>query len=351
MKYFVLFLLVVMATFTSQAQITIVDSDLAPAGTTIYIAFDSVVENQLTPGAPGGNKMWDFGILTAHTTDTVMLMLPSDTPYGDDFPFSNFAVGIESADQYAYFSRNSNLLSNIGVAAYTDEYGFVTTEIVPANIYLDYPVTYGNTRQETYSLEIRLADNSLPGVDSIKYRSTTSEYLSVDAWGTMVLPIGTFDVLRQKEEKTVSDSIWTKFFGNWILLSSGVDEVDTYNWWTNDVGAGFTLCSFDVDRPSQEVTNVSFLNSYTVGIDQKHVERLFCSPNPAINQLKVGFPDGLTPDQIQVRGMNGQSVEVDADWNVNFVNLEISALPHGIYFVTLYFVDHSPITAKVTKQN
>lgn len=349
MKKLSFMLLIMLTVHVLHAQITITNSDLAPAGTTIYMAYDSIAQNQLTFGAPGENRTWDFGILSAHTTDTVSLMLPANTPYGDDFPFANFAVGIESDDQYAYFSRNSNDLSNLGVAAYTDEYGFVTTAIIPANIYLDFPVTYGNFRQETYSLEIKLADNSLPGVDSVKYRSTTLENLTVDAWGTMILPIGTFDVLRQKEEKTVSDSIWTRFFGNWILLSTSVNEVDTYNWWTNDMGAGFTLCSFDVDRPTQGVTNISFLNSYTVGIQQEDEEKVTCFPNPAQFQVQLNYPEALKPQQLKVQNLSGQLMDVSAVWNSGSVLLNIADIPRGIYFVTLCFNDRSPITAKVVK--
>lgn len=349
MKTNLVAILILCCGFSTFAQITITNNDIAPVGTTIYIAYDSVAGNVLTPGVPGANQIWDFATLIAHTTDTVSLMLPVNTPYGDNFPLSNFAVGIESDDQYAYFNRSSSMLSNVGIAANTEEYGFVTASIVPPNIYLDFPVNYGNSRNEAYSMEVRIADNTVFGVDSIKYKTSTIETLMVDAWGTMILPIGTFEVLRQREEKTVIDSAWTRFFSNWILISTSVDEIDTYNWWTNDVGAGFTLCSIDTDPSTQEVTSVSFLNSYTVGEFEIADNQIKCFPNPATDQLTMTFPASAIPLQIKLRTISGALVDVPVTKMSGSATLQISDLPSGTYFISMDFGNGNQIIRKVVK--
>ncbi len=351
MKNYYLSLLTMLAFSTTNAQITITNDALAPAGTTIYMGYDTIAQNQITPGAPGANMTWDYSILTPHEADTVSLMLPAETPYGDDFPFANFAVGLTSNDQFAFFTRNSNVLSNVGVAGDGGDYGFVVANFEPANIYLDFPVNYGNSRVENYSLDVRIADNSFPGVDSVRYKTSTEEHLAVDAWGTMILPIGTFDVLRQKEEKTIRDTIWTRFFSNWIVLSTSVTETDTYNWWTNDVGAGFTLCSIDVDRPTMEVTSVTFLNSYTVGLETNQAELVSCFPNPTSSVLKIAYPENINPKDVIVSNMMGQLFNVPIQNGVGFITLKMNNLPSGLYVITLHVEGRQPIIKKIIKQD
>ena len=351
MKTILLTLTALMAVSIVSAQITITNNALAPAGTEILMAYDSTNAAQITPGEPGTDKLWDFSALTALDMDTVSLMLPSDTPYGDAFPMANFAIGIVSSDSYAYFNRTNSIFSNIGVAATVENYGFVTMSVEPPNIYLDFPESYGNTRQEQYSMQIKIADNSLPGVDSVKYKSSTSENLTVDAWGTMVLPIGTFSALRQKEEKTVKDSIWMHFFGNWILLSSSVDEVDTYNWWTDDVGAGFTLCSIDVDRPTQEVTSIAFLNSYTVGQNEISADQIHCYPNPADREVMITFSATMSLQNVSLYNLSGSLMEVDSEIVPGQVTLDIDQLPSGTYVALLRFYNGQTITTKIARRN
>jgi len=351
MKNYYLSLLMMLAIYSTNAQITITNEALAPAGTTVYMGYDTIAQNQITPGAPGANMTWDYSMLTAHQTDTVALMLPAQTPYAADFPFANFVVALPSSSQYAFFTRNSNVFSNVGVAGDGGDYGFVVAHLEPANIYLDFPVNYGNSRVENYSMEVRIADNSFPGVDSVKYKTSTEEHLSVDAWGTMKLPIGTFDALRQKEEKTIRDTIWTRFFGNWIVLSTSVTETDTYNWWTNDVGAGFSLCSIDVDRPTMEITGITFLNSYTVGVETNQEELVSCFPNPTSNVLKMDYPESIRPEQVIVSNMMGQLFQVPVQIGSGCITLQMNELPSGMYVVSLQAEGRRPILKKIVKQD
>ncbi|MDP2721374.1 MAG: T9SS type A sorting domain-containing protein [Bacteroidales bacterium] len=349
MKTFTLLLFGMMSVLVASAQITVTNDALAPAGTHILMAYDTINASLVSPGAAGADKTWDFSALAVTDMDTVSLLLPGNTPYGNNFPMSNFAVGIVSSDSYAYFTRNSSIFSNLGVAATIEPYGFISTSIVPPNIYLDFPVNYGNIRIEQYSMEVKLADNSLPGVDSIKYKSTTNEILTVDAWGSITIPIGTFEALRQKEEKTISDSIWMRFFGNWILLSTSVELVDTYNWWTNNMEAGFTLCSIDVDPSNQDVTNISFLNSTIVGVNEIAEEQIHCYPNPAVNQATITFPPSQTLKSIDLYTITGSLVRVDTHIEAGRVILEVDELPEGVYVAQMLFANGQSFTTKVVK--
>lgn len=326
------------------AQITITNDDIAPAGTVVLLSTDSLT--MVNPGPAGSDLVWDFSTLTAHETDTVSLLLPAQTPYGANFPLANFAVGLESDGQFAYFNRNSSLLSNIGVAGDGGEYGFVITSLVPGNIYLDFPVNFGNTRTESYYINVKLADNSLPGVDSVRYKSTTDEITTIDAWGTMKLPVGTFNVLRQKEEKTITDSIWTRFFGNWLLLSSGVSEVDTYNWWTDDLGAGFTLCTVDVEQPSQDVSEVTFLNSYTVGLQDSPTSVLSVYPNPASDRIRIDYPGASDVSRLVIRNISGGLVDMPYESGRATIEFNVVGIPAGLYFATMTLTSGEVLTAK-----
>lgn len=126
------------------AQITFTNNDLAQPGTTFHFSTDTLVSNIILPGDPGINKTWDYTALVKHEVYDIGFVLPSWTPYPDEFPESNFAAYISDADgdAYAFFTRNDDELSAIGLVGNYDDFGLFAVEIEPKEIYFDFPVQY-----------------------------------------------------------------------------------------------------------------------------------------------------------------------------------------------------------------
>ncbi|PLX10147.1 MAG: hypothetical protein C0598_11040, partial [Marinilabiliales bacterium] len=141
---FTLCLIISFGLITS-AQITVTNNDLAPAGTTIYNSIDNSPDDKILPGSPGPNKTWDFITLNQDDIDTLVFMLPSWTPYPDNFAEANFAANLVNDGAYAFFIRNDDKLSAIGLVGSYDTYENVSVPVSPEEIYIDFPVQFGQT--------------------------------------------------------------------------------------------------------------------------------------------------------------------------------------------------------------
>lgn len=331
-KNYILFLMLL--AFTSMnAQITITENNLASVGSTFTISTDSTVSETIIPGEAGANKTWDFRSLRPQSTDKIGYMLPAWTPYSEEFPEANFAAYSNSdGDAYAFFSRTDEELAAVGLVGNYADFGQFIINLEPKNVYYDFPVQYEDSREETYYFEVNLG-NIMDPFDSIRFKETTHKISSVDAWGSMEIELGTFDVLRIKEETVVYDSIWGKTFGFWSLISSDEQPYTDYNWETNDETIGYTLVSMSYDEESGKVEDVDFLNSRPVSVNDKLETSVNIFPNPtngvvifSFNEIingKLSIYDSQSKMLMQ-KFVGSEKTEID-----------ISNLSTGLYFYNL----------------
>jgi len=319
----------------SYGQIVITDNDLAPVGTTIFMANDTLPANDIVPGESGADKTWDFTNVVAHTLDTMDFVLPASTPFASEFPEANFAITFVNENFYLYMIRNADKLSRIGMTGFTEDGDTLFMHVDPEDILLDFPVTYGDSYDETYVTEFKLP---LPEqeVDSVWIKNTINKETDVDAWGSVTIPMGTFDALRQRVDIVEADSTFIMMNGTniWILFSATLDSSTNYSWLTDAVNIGFELCEMDVDRVSSDVTHVWFMNSLPVDLfENKSLEtRVF--PNPVTDVMNIEFEEAQTGELTLLNQM-GQIVHVEKLEGQNRVQLQLSMLPAGIYIYRL----------------
>jgi hypothetical protein len=314
------------------AQITVTNDDLAPAGTTFYNSVDTLVESSIVPGDPGAGMTWDFLDLSPDYIDTLVFMLPDWTPYPDNFPAADFAVNIVDDDAFGYFIRNDDEFSAIGLVGSFQNNDSMSLEISPKEVYLDFPVQYGNSRSETFVVESKFPGDT-PPADSILYRQTTDKNSLVDAWGSLSLAIGTFDVLRIRENRIVTDSIWAKVFGNWMLVDNSQSSSLKYKWITNDVNIGYNLVSMDYDSVSQTVESVKYMNALPVGIEDNPEYDFLVYPNPCNSQINFKFKDECQR-MISIYDVNGRII-AEAHSTNSSSSINLPSLSMGIYFYSV----------------
>ena len=317
---------------TSFAQITVTNNDIAPAGTTIYLANDTTFLGDIIPGEPGANKTWDFTNVQSNTIDTINFILPSATPFGDAFPDANFAFSshdIETGDVYAYMVRSDDKFSNIGYAINTEEFGFAYNHVEPEDIILDFPVAYQNAYNELITSDMVIA-SPMPGYDSIRTKSTIVKETVIDAWGSLTIPLGTYDVLRQRVDEEQTDSTFVLTSGIWIFIDEFGFGSTTYSWWTNDVNIGITLFSLDIDPDTEEVNGISFFAGSYVGLNETNVVETKVFPNPASNLLNFEF-DKIITGELVLMNQLGQIVTKKHINGQSTIQVNISNLPTGVY--------------------
>ena len=342
MKKIYLSLLIVVFALSLEAQIVINENNVAPVGSTVVIAYDSVPDATIVPGDAGGNKVWNFSALHEHYYDTLYMVSPETTPFGQSFPDANYvSERVEGQDtSYAYFVKNSDAMTLLGYSGYSSQVeDTVVVNIVPGDTVLDFPVQYGNHREESYYYQIVMASPS-PGIDSVRYKRSTDKTTDVDAWGTMTIPGGTYDVLRRKTVFDEADSTWVLLFGSWTLLANNTYTSTSYEWLTNQVTPGFTLVSIDIDEGN--ITGVNFLKGNPVGIKQKEVRNLDVYPNPATGRISFETDKHIDGKLTIYNGSGNKIFEKTVSGSKFHVN--VSKLIPGTYFVILD--DHYKGTVK-----
>ncbi len=184
-------LVVCMLPFPLHAQITITSSDiLKPIGYTFAQEQTEFGAHPVNLGTPGGPQTWNFTSYNTPLLTESEVVDRTDTPFGNEFPSSNLVLRVneegEVGDAYQYMRVNPNLWSQLGFGVDMSESSFVVHFNPVGEVGL--PIVMGNQ----YLFELGWSDTIMGATTSYLDRSR----MTVDAYGTMTIPMGSFDVLR-----------------------------------------------------------------------------------------------------------------------------------------------------------
>ena len=331
-NYFLLALLFV--SLATMGQITVTNNDFIPLNSTLLIANDTLPDVSIVPGPAGANQTWDFSAATPNTIDTMYTMAPDQTPMADLFPESNYAAYQDGDSIYIYFNRNDDKVQLIGIGFNSDSAFVPYLKYTPAETLLDFPVNFGDDYTQTYYTDATF-ESPAPEADSLRMKNTIVDHTTVDAFGSLTTPLGTFDALRSKDVQVSYDTAWALFFGNWLVVSAEVDTSISYSWWTNDVNVGFMLFSIDMNMETNGVGDVSYLKNTIQKVHENEIAVANAYPNPVNELLNMQFSkevDGL----LVIYNPSGQLVKQVTLSGQAKVQLSVSALPTGMYVYKVY---------------
>lgn len=344
MKPFILFLQLFFVAMFVQAQIVITNNDLANPGAAIVQAVDTVPDTSIVPGPAGADQMWDFSALVDTYTGMIRVRQPDWTPFGDDFPDANYCMEQDWDDTvYIMMDRTTSEFSIVGMVGVFSEI-LDTTVIIrmnPRQVIAEFPVEYLDKRVDTNSYQFIVPSN-VPPVDSIKLKFVNISDILVDAWGTLTIPLGTFDVLRIYEYQFNIDSVFAKIAGQWIFQDATLDTSINYTWWSDDDATGIYLADMEIIPGSkEEVAQVLYLKSYpTYGIDD-HQEGfdIVAFPNPAGD--RISFRTGTdTRGTIEILDIMGKILIKVACGQEDDQRLSVGNLSPGLYLYRIVDDNH-----------
>ncbi len=198
---------------------------------------------------PGGPITWYFDTTFIGEYDTGTIILPTDAPNHSDFPEAdrvykewsynddNYIVG------YFFLSYDASHIYGLGTVAMSQD-SFVSVPYEPPSLEYIFPLTYGTTWSSEYSTEYEIDSVT---TTYVKYR----EHHTIDAWGTLELPTGSYSALRERLVDTVIASyvvnddtlftdttidihfFWlTKDYGNLVTIDGDLRDLvgDTLHW-------------------------------------------------------------------------------------------------------------------------
>lgn len=330
MKKQLLSLFALMSFGAVTAQITITQADVAPLGYVIFRGTDTTYTE--TPIGPGGTNMsWDFSGIVDDTGDTLAISDPSVLPNYSDFPSSNIAI--INGGGTAYGIINSTDLSIIGQTANVAGADIVV-DVNPAEVVAAFPSTYNDSYFNS-SRAFGEFPFAFTGIDSARVISLKEKQVDVDAWGTLIIPFGTFNVIRVKEEIIQYDTIdiHTTGFpplipGEWQNFQTDETHSTKYSFWAN--GVGFPVMEIDSIHATGEVNVTWLLQTPEVGMkEQFAANNSMVYPNPAKDVVTIKLAQNAEAT-IEITDVLGKQVKLLANQKIAST-LNVADLTQGIY--------------------
>jgi hypothetical protein len=325
--------LLILAAASLQAQITLNRADFPDIGYLVIRAEDNTTI--IDPGSPGPNQVWDFSNLVATMLDSTYYLSPTGLPGYEKYPEANVATQhnpgsyLNGGYNVNYWNMTSQRLQGVGDESLVNLFGTFYfafhIDYLPPATQLNFPFTFGGTNVQEFAIEwITAVRNEGITTDSSKTVSHVHMDCLADAWGTMILPDGSFPVLRVRETWSSVDSSFVWESGAWAYQEDTISNWTQYRWYANDIGeVGYW------NPDGSRGPGFTFFKSETlVGMDEPSREETFTLfPNPTYSQVQI--QSDREYDRVSLMDCTGK-VLMMADYATS---LDLTGLPAGLYFI------------------
>ncbi len=269
MKKLLLFILLWGTAIFAQTQITSADvaNILAPGKAWVETRNDTPNVSMNIGSASASSQNWTVPNIAWKDTITAVNISPSSSPYSSDFPtathcqfFSGIVQGIP-ATSYSYYILSNNALISLGSASHV-QFSFIDTVLIIKDTILQFslPVTYGTSK---------LVSSDTSDFFGATFITTVTQ--SIDAFGNITMPFGTFPALR------IAENTISKTYQNGNLVSQ--TSSPNFSWITT---AG--IFQADIDTASGTSGTVALTNASLVQ---------FTNAPLAVNEKGIGAPSSF----------------------------------------------------------
>lgn len=362
MKKLVLFSLFVSAfTLSAAAQITITSAVFPVAGDTLHFAFGNqpgAINQIFTP--PGGGQQWDLsGLQPSQTWDQIFKNPQSGSAYGN-FPAATILYAPVNSSAEVYGQVTGSAVTDLGYFG-LDELGLGLNLLFKKSPALEEswaPANFFDIHQSSSNVltafDAPIAPPALlnlsPTADSFRIRVTYQRIGVIDAWGTLTIPNGSFDVLRKKQTEYKSTAVDVKVAPlGWIDISTiggqqvlplGTDTITTFHFLNDQSKEAIAVCRLNTAQ--NQVTSVQYKAAKAPSatlLPSKPEVLLSVYPNPAQGSFYARFTSKINTEfQMQLVDNHGQVLSermVTATTGVNDFAIPGDDLTPGVYQVIL----------------
>ncbi|MCB9284686.1 MAG: T9SS type A sorting domain-containing protein [Lewinellaceae bacterium] len=290
------------------AQITITNSVFPALGDTLRFAVDNQPQGiVMTP--PGGDQQWDFSNLQPSYTFEQIFQDGQAGPDFDSFPSATLYYQTTTPEVDAYLQVSAQNVSLLGISG--PDPSLLSLDLIaeyyPPIVQSRAPVNFFDIHQTSSGLLLPFHPSILPGVgqlpvnpDSMRLRVAINRLDAVDAWGSLSIPGGTFDVLREKRTQYTETRLDAKIAPlGWLdvtdiaiqylqLSPLGVDTTVTYYFLNDQSKEPIAICT--TDNTQLQVVTVQYKNvDIPSGVNKVEpaVAGLEVFPNPAGDILQI----------------------------------------------------------------
>lgn len=344
MKKLLLFLGVISAAQFSFAQITLTNSNTAAQGVSFFRAEEENPPVGLSYINAGADQTWDFSMFLAYpeTFHEVQVKEPNSVAiHGASFPTADIAVYSTLDENNIFMENQSSGLVAIGLGGYfvIPQYALAleaTLPFIDPQQLLIYPCTYQTSFDDTLFFD--LFKDTLPELggfaDSARIKRIQFIESEIDAWGTVTIPSGTHNCLREKRVEISVDSLWASVPQPPISFDSvAFARIDTelvYNWYTED----YNLPLVEIrTKNNGEINSIYFRSAQSeccVDVEENELAVKFnVYPNPASDMITVltTYTDQAFISMFDMTGKEVLSESISQPQN----QFDVSNLSNGMY--------------------
>ena len=329
------------------SQITLTNTDFATGGDTVRMS--QATDASIDYSSTGAGYSWDFSNLIPTNQIVKDFRSMSTAPVFVQFLFGPFAPSkyqasyyIESTalaiaqltsflpvsidNLYGFSKRSADSLTSVGYSMDVsgNDVPFQSDTIETR---YDFPLDFGNTH---FSRGYTLIDFN-PILDAVwnQHRTRTT---TVDGYGSITTPYGTFDALRIKHDITETDSIYYTFpfiGATWVPIPMPASH--EYEWWTNGQKEPILRITTNEFGGNETITAIEYRDNFDAALAGIEEESLNFSiyPNPASNELVIDGTENV--NSIQVIDVKGSVVYSKVINEENQLKVDVSSFAPGTY--------------------
>ncbi|MCD6112422.1 MAG: T9SS type A sorting domain-containing protein [Bacteroidales bacterium] len=351
-KYFLTVLFIAFSVNILYSQIIIDKNDMPNINDTIRLSTTYSV-NGIDYTQTGNDFLWDFSNLEPLIQKIDSFVDVSSTPIAYQYFFNNGIIypqykatialkqpdidtvqGFQLTDNYIFYKENDSYFSEVGMGGTLNGIPIPIVFTQPDILY-HFPLTYNNTDSVTSSFSIDIP--SLGYYENVKTHIDT-----VDGWGTLITPFGTFQTIRIKSHIHIHDSTYVDSIGMGIPTDIYQTE---YKW----LGKNYGEPLLQITKTGVLPPTVIFIDSvYTIGINENYnnLSSFNIYPNPCDKNLNIKYNLNKPADvKISLFSISGKKIfstsKKHKNKGINKEKINLSNIKPGNYFLRLTMMDHA----------
>jgi hypothetical protein len=345
-KSIILFLL---SCSISVAQISITSSDLLGLiGNSGVTKEDTTGFIQVNVGSGGANQNWDFSSISLEgSTLDYTFLNAEEAPEADQFPDANLVQSFNESGNnddifYSFFEIAPDYINSLGYVYTSGDSSFFDRV---DNDMTALPLGYGDSWISVETDTINFGEGYLLNIDST--------YTTIDGWGSVTVPAGTFECLRLRDENIY---INLTVFGE--IAFGDTSSTISYEWITKDnfvvasiesmegeTNPDFTMAEYASILQSSEITSAISLDLKTLP-ERFNLEQNYPNPFNPLTHINYQLPANSYVT-LKVYDNLGREVKtlLDSWQNAGYHTLEFDAaeLASGVYFYRLQTAQFSQV--------
>ncbi len=365
-KNILLFILAIISS-SLVAQITVTNATFPAPGDTLRTVIDANPSINLQ--SPGEDLTWNFSSLDGPVFENIILDASQGASFAE-FPNATIMTG-QTPLAETYYQTTTTAYTSLGYSG-QDPIGLgldVAFKNSPPLVERVSPLNYNDDNNSSSFVSVPFAWDDLPTVltdslplppnispDSIAIEVSTTRTETVDAWGKVILPVGTFDVLRVRRMDITATSVqalvptfpglpsvWldvTGFLGDVSPLLGG-DTTLTYRYYNDESKEPIAIIRADPVDDTPTNAEYKSVDPNTVNIIKLYDKKpnIYAYPNPAIDQVRfdlINLPNGAYDLNIyNILGVKVWSKKYDFTNSSDTIQLDLNNFKKGTYLYSL----------------